>query len=147
MSDVQALGGGNTQSPPYTTSPVASVAMPAGTPVYKLSTGQVAPARANSFLTSTIIGILRAPAQAGSAVDVQWGGSLGLTDEQWQSVLGTSSGGLTTGAPYYLSDAVAGQITSTPPITENHYVVQIGVAEFTGSVFLQLGPPIAVGSF
>ena len=147
MSDVQALGGGGTQSTLYTTSPVASVAMPAGTPVYKLSTGQVAPARANALSTSTTLGILREPAQAGSPVDVQWGGSLGLSDAQWQSVLGTSSGGLTTGDPYYLSDAVAGQITSTPPITEGHFVVQIGVAEFIGSMFLQLGPPIAVGSF
>ena len=140
MSDVQSVGT-LTPSPLYVTSPVASVAMPAGTPVYKLSSGQVAPARANALATSVVLGMLLEASQVGEPVDVQWGGSFKLTDLQWQQVLGTSSGGLTAGAVYYLSDAVAGEITATPPTTVGHFVVQLGVAEFITSFFLQLGPP------
>lgn len=140
MSDVQSVGT-LTPSPLYVTSPVASVAMPAGTPVYKLSSGQVAPARANALATSVVLGMLLEASQVGEPVDVQWGGSFKLTDLQWQQVLGTSSGGLTAGAVYYLSDAVAGEITTVPPTTGGHFVVQLGVAEFITSFFLQLGPP------
>ena len=140
MADFQSVGT-LTESPSYTTSPIAAGSYPAGTPVYKLANGQVAPARANALATSAVLGMLLEASQEGEPVDVQWGGSFKLTDLQWQQVLGTSSGGLTTGATYYLSDTVAGEITATPPTTVGHFVVQLGIAEFTTNFFMQLGPP------
>ena len=146
MSDVSSLGGGGTQSLPYVTSPVASVAFPAGTPVYKQSTGMVAPAIASAIGTSTLLGLAVNPAQPGQPVDIQWGGSVKLSNAQWQQVLGTSSGGLTTGSQYYLSESVAGRLTTVPPTNEAHFIVQVGVAEFIDSMFIQLGAPQAGSS-
>jgi hypothetical protein len=40
----------------------------------------------------------------------------------------TGLSGLTAGATYYLSDATAGLLTTTPPSTLGHYVVRLGIA-------------------
>lgn len=50
--------------------------------------------------------------------------------------------GLSPGDHYFLSDASAGAITSTPPSTPGNYVVRIGEAASASELAIQLEPPI-----
>lgn len=142
MADFSSLGGGDTVSPPNTVAPIAAGAYPAGTPVYLNGSGQVAPAEANAIGTAGAIGVLRYASQEGSPAEVQWGGSLTLEDSQWASVVaGAPSGGLTPGAPYFVSPSTAGLLTVTSPTVEGEYIVVVGYAESANSLFIQPGAP------
>jgi hypothetical protein len=55
---------------------------------------------------------------------------------QTAGILGGLSG-LTLNATYYLDDATAGNITSTPPSTTGHYIVEIGVAVSTTEILIR----------
>jgi hypothetical protein len=140
MSDVSVLAGGLTKSPANATSPIAGGNYPAGTPLTLNSAGLAVPAKAN--VASVFIGIPPVPTQGILPVDTIYAGSVSLPESDWQTVLGTSSGGLTPGAIYYVSDTTAGQITSTPPFTEGHFVIQVGIAESATSMFIQPGTAV-----
>ncbi len=75
MSDVSQLGGGDTPSPPYTVSPIAGGAYPAGTAVKLNSSGQAVPAKADTFDDAVAVGVLRNASFAGAPADVSWGSS------------------------------------------------------------------------
>lgn len=50
--------------------------------------------------------------------------------------------GLNAGDHYFLSDASAGAITTTPPSTAGQYVVRVGEATSGSELAIQLEPPI-----
>ena len=57
---------------------------------------------------------------------------------------GTITGltGLTAGSVYYLSDALAGAMTTTAPTTVGHYVVRLGVAVSATEFDIDIQAPI-----
>jgi hypothetical protein len=74
-------------------------------------------ANANSFSTSTVIGIVTSVSTAnGAAANVAVAGVVTATTGQWDVVTG-QTGGLTTGAKYYVSNTTAGALTTTAPST------------------------------
>lgn len=99
-----------------------------GTPVYVSSATQVDKAQANAAGTKNVLGLVAQAsiAAAGSGV-IQTDGILTCTTGEWDAVAGTT-GGLTAGTLYYLSDATAGQITSTAPSGAGKYIAPIGLA-------------------
>lgn len=96
----------------------ASVALIAGNIVFADNTGEWALARANNVTATRAYGFIiknAASSFAGSAIN---SGQIDLTTAQWDAVIeGAGTGGLTPGTQYYLSEAVAGQITDTPVST------------------------------
>jgi hypothetical protein len=90
---------------------------------------QATPARADTEPTYTrVIGVVTALTPAGFRQDAttQATGRVTLSEAQWDAVTG-QSGGLTPG-PYYLSDADAGEITTTAPSDLNSVVLLVGIA-------------------
>ena len=88
-----------------------------GTPVYVFGAGSVKKARGNAVGTTPVFGLVAqttiATAVAGA---IQTSGILVATTGQWDAICGTS-GGLSPNTKYYLSEATAGLLTSTPPAT------------------------------
>lgn len=99
-----------------------------GTPVYISAAGSVRTARANAIGTTDVIAFCRESSIAASASGTyQTDGVLVATTAQWDAVAGTT-GGLTAGATYFLSSAVAGRITATAPTNTGEFVLQVGKA-------------------
>ena len=74
-------------------------------------------ANANNIATAKAIGLMTSVTTAsGAAGNVAVAGVVTATTGQWDAVSG-QSGGLTTGATYYLSNSTAGAITTTAPTT------------------------------
>jgi hypothetical protein len=94
--------------------------------VMYLASGGMDLARANAGGTTPSRGLVADNSVASSSVGtLQSNGVLVGTTTQWDAVTG-QTGGLTAGAIYYLSEAVAGGMTTTPPTTG--YVQEIGEA-------------------
>ncbi len=142
MSDVSQLGGGDTPSPPYTVSPIAGGAYPAGTAVKLNSSGQAVPAKADTFADAVTVGVLRNASFAGAPADVSWGSSVPFTLSQLESVIdGSPSTGFVPGDTYYVSPTNAGNLTNAQP-TGSDFIMVVGVAESATSLFLRLGQPV-----
>lgn len=93
----------------------ASVALIAGNMVFADNTGEWALARANDITATRAYGFIIKDAGSGFSGSAINSGQLELTTAQWDAVIeGTGTGGLTPGTQYYLSEAIAGQITATP---------------------------------
>ena len=83
-------------------------------------------ANANNITTAKAIGLMTSVTTAsGAAGNVAVAGVVTATTGQWDVVSG-QSGGLTTGATYYLSNSTAGAITTTAPTTG--ILAPIGIA-------------------
>lgn len=89
-----------------------------GTPVYLKPNGHVAAARANSSLTTNVLGLISESGQ------IQVNGSMTLTTSQWDAITG-GSGGLNIGTWYWLSDTQEGKLVTTEPEVLGHYSVAI----------------------
>jgi hypothetical protein len=126
---VTSSGGGGGGSGVSQTINTAPVGLLLGMPVYWDGT-KYAPARSNnrSTLASAIVSVLNA-----GDYTVQFGGTLTLTNAQWDAVTG-GSGGLsiaTSSNKYYLSDATAGRfVTYIPPLMQS---LLIGIGNSGGS--------------
>lgn len=95
--------------------------------VYCSSAGKVSPADANAESTARSIGLAVGAAIADAAVSIQMNGVMaGFT-------------GLTSGAPYYLSET-AGGITTTPPTTSGSVVQRVGYAVATTKLAIAIEP-------
>ena len=107
-----------------------------GKAVYISASNSCALAMANASATKQVLGLVKDASIAANAVgNIQTDGVITGTTAQWDAAIGGSnSGGLTSGAVYYLSATVAGGITSTPPSTTGQYLVPIGVALSTTSL-------------
>jgi hypothetical protein len=126
MSDT-TVGPGGAPLPLYTTNPVAAASHPPGTPVYR-SGGKVVAAIATSAAASNCVGLQGHQSAADERVFVQFAGLLTLPTTEWDAIT-DQTGGLTEGAYYYVSDADAGELTTTPPSGgAGHYVAPVGVA-------------------
>jgi hypothetical protein len=109
--------------------------------VYVYSAGTVKKSQANAAGTFRAIGFTSAAIGNGSTGSVIYDGILTGTTGEWDAVTG-QTGGLTTGAVYYVSNSVAGQITATIPTSG--WVVRMGTALSTTTLLLTQGEPIAL---
>ena len=114
-----------------------------GAPVYATGTANhIDKAEANAFSTAQCIGLVFdtsiASAAAGNVITV---GQLTATTGQWDAVAGTT-GGLTSGTIYYLSDSSAGTLTSTAPNTAGHFVIPVveGISTTIGRLISPFQP-------
>jgi hypothetical protein len=87
-----------------------------GTPVYYLSDGTLGPARANAAGTAYAVGLALHAAADGERCSYRYSGPLTLTDAQVAAILDTGTE-FTPGAPYYVSQATAGKLTKTLPVS------------------------------
>lgn len=113
-----------------------------GRAVYISGGGTVALANANASGTVEAVGLVYDTSIANSAVGrvARLGsGYMDATTNQWDSVTG-QTGGLTPGAPYYLSNSSNGALTTTAPTTG--YVKRVGIAQSTTRMLLQDGPVV-----
>jgi hypothetical protein len=112
-------------------------------PVYNDAAGGFKKAQANAAGTKDVIGLVsQAPSIAnGLAGAVTIDGQLSATTAQWDAVAGTS-GGLTFKTRYYLDPATPGKITSVAPSTTGQYVCEIGIAESTTDMKINVMPTI-----
>jgi hypothetical protein len=109
--------------------------------VYKTTTSnQVAKANANNASTFRAVGLASAGINNGASGTIIVGGVVDGTTGEWDAVTG-QTGGLTPGAVYFLSNATAGNLTSTAPTTG--YLVRVGVAIAATQLLLQFGEPVA----
>lgn len=89
----------------------------AGQVVYAKSNAHLALAQANAAVQTKSLGLALFDTSAGSPLTVQTQDIVTLTTAQWDTVTG-ETGGLTSGAVYYLSTAVLGQITVTAAVAD-----------------------------
>lgn len=116
-----------------------STAVP-GEALYVDANDAVDLAQADAAGTSKVIGLAVAGVTAASTGDVQYGGILSLTTGQWDAVAGTT-GGLTAGLKYYLSDVAAGKLLEEgglSGITQGEYVVEVGKAISTTDMRIEV---------
>lgn len=130
--------GGILTADSFTNGEASAIAI--GRAVYCSAAGAVKLANANAGSTTVVVGLVKdtsiASAAAGAIANA---GFLEATTGQWDAVTG-QTGGLTFGVAYYLDNATAGKITSTPPASG--YVVSIGVAMSTTKLAINIQPPI-----
>jgi hypothetical protein len=119
---IQQLQSGDTLSGPFAENDTISLtngdagSHVIGDVVYISSADTAKKAKADSGTTVPAIALATATIGNGASGTYQTTGIL------------TGLSGLTAGAVYYLSDATAGQMTTTPPSTAGHYVQKLGVA-------------------
>lgn len=115
---------------------------PIGTVVYISAANTAQPARANASGTTEAFGFVRDTSIAASASGaIQTDGTLTATTTQWDAVTG-QTGGLTSGAIYFLSATTAGRLTTTAPSASGEYVVRLGRAISTTALEISVEPPI-----
>ena len=125
--------GGFTFSRTYTSTAVI------GQVVYTDGNGSVDLAQANADGTSKIVGLASAGVTAASSGPVQFAGVLTATTGEWDTVAGTT-GGLTAGLKYYLSDTGAGSLLEAGNlggITQGEYMVEVGRALSTTELLIE----------
>jgi hypothetical protein len=138
MADfAQTAGSAPTLAHPSTFAPVAGIGFPVGTPVYTSSAGVAGKAAATlvggaAFCT----GLARSQGIVTERFLAQYADVLELTAAEWDAVAGTA-GGLTPGAPYYLSDT-PGQITGVSPVVK----APIGTAISATELLIQITFPL-----
>ncbi len=93
----------------------AGVAVAAGNVLYAPSSGSVSPARANTALTSIVVGVaLNGAAPAANVV--------------YLTIGAVTLSALSAGVVYYLSAVTPGAIVSTPDAVAGQYIVPVGKA-------------------
>ena len=108
-----------------------------GTPVYISAANACQPSRANATGTAKVVGLVSATTIAAAATGtIRKDGTLTATTVQWDAITG-QTGGLTAGGGYFLSEAIAGRLTTTAPATG--WVVPVGVALSTTDFEIQVG--------
>lgn len=109
---------------------MTSAGVTAGDAVYINGSGQAASAQADNINTSKVIGFAKTTVGSGSNVDI--------------IVVGTVSGvlsGATAGNTYFLSDATAGDVSTTVPSDNGDVVMRVGYAISATDLFIDLGTP------
>jgi hypothetical protein len=141
MTDTATRSGGRPPGNSTTYNPIAGDTFPPGTPVCQSqdADGTVLPADASDADTAYVTGIAVGTGVEGGSVHVQSGSPMTLTTAEWDAITG-GSGGLTRGAPYYLS-TTTGRITTTPPVGSGNFVTPIGIATSATDLVIQLGFP------
>lgn len=112
-----------------------------GSAVYAKNTGRFGLARADSFPETRFAGFSNATTAPGFAATVISGGPLELTTAEWDAVTG-QIGGLTPGAPYFLSPTTLGAITTIPPSAAGLFSAKVGKAITTTTLDVDPRNPI-----
>lgn len=102
--------------------------------------GTIFYARANTELNAGVIGLAFFAGEAGNRIVYQWAGPLSLSTAQWDRVTG-GSGGLQTGASYYVSQAAGGLLTTDPSGTT--FTAYVGRALSPTTLLIMPAPPFA----
>lgn len=114
----------------------AVVTLVAGEAVYVNGTAKADKSKADAGGTKRCRGLVSTGAAAGFAATIRSHGSLTLAD--WTAIAGSAT--LTPNAPYYVSAATAGAITSTPPTSG--WITRVGTALSTTVLDVNPEPPI-----
>lgn len=115
-----------------------------GTPVYVSNPDAVDQAAADAAGTSEVLGLIRdASVPSGNTGSAQTNGILQATTGQWDAITG-QTGGLTTGAIYYLDAATPGKLTTTAPSAVGEFVTRVGQAVSTTEMQIAPQPAIAL---
>jgi hypothetical protein len=111
-----------------------------GQAVYVSGANTAKKALANATGTKDVVGFVGSTTvAAAAAASVVTAGVVSATTGQWDAVTG-STGGLTTGAKYFLDNAVAGRITTTPPASG--FICPVGIALSTTKLAMNVQTPI-----
>ena len=111
-----------------------------GMALYINNSGKVDKAIANSSSPSIVAGLSTSEASIDGGCQYKMEGLLELTD--WTDAIENGSSVLSPGSFYYLSSSNAGKITPSPPSGAGNFVVQVGFAQSTTKLNLQIQPPI-----
>lgn len=107
-----------------------------GNSVYTDASGTVKKAKANDPILKDVIGIvLNGSVAPGAVATIMHSGPAVATTTQWDAIFGTT-GGLTPRTRYFLSDATAGDGSSSAPTADGSYVVELGIASSTTELVL-----------
>lgn len=141
MTDTSTRSGGRAPGNFTSYNPIAGDTFPPGTPVCQSqdADGTVLPADASDAETANVVGIATGAGVEDGPVHVQSLGPLTLTTAEWDAITG-GSGGLTRGAPYFLS-TTTGRITATAPSGSGQFVTPLGVASSATDLIVQVGFP------
>jgi hypothetical protein len=152
MSDSEIEAGGPLPPEPNTYNPIFFSSMAPGTPVAIMTAAEaprtgivpnsVLPAQASTVNKTYAIGLVIRNASPGDRGVIRYLGPVTLPAGGWADVLDTGTE-LTQGVPYYLSSAVAGKITLTPPDVGGTFVQPIGYALSPSSMFVDCTFPTA----
>ena len=111
-----------------------------GLALYITSSGKVTKALANAASTSFVAGLSLVTINQGGACQYRMEGLVELTD--WTDATENSASILSAGSFYYVSSTDPGKITNTAPSGAGNFVVQVGFAQSTTKLNLQIQPPI-----
>ena len=116
-----------------------AAAVIAGAPVYLKAAGTYAYGDADGAAALRVaVGLLTTGGADSLAYDAALGGSkLTLTTGEWDAVAGTT-GGLTIGAKYYMSDVTAGRLTETAPATATDTLMMCGIGLSTTVMLVKM---------
>jgi len=104
-----------------------------GNPVYLSAANTGTKAKADAAATSKVFAFAKETVAEGVSFNALIDGLVTLTTGQWDAIAGTT-GGLAAGTDYFLDNATAGLITSTPPTTGYSLKVIRGVSTTIGLI-------------
>ena len=111
-----------------------------GMALYINNSGNIERAIANAASTSSVAGLSTTVSILGGGCQYKMEGLLELTD--WTDATEDGASTLSPGSFYYVSSSNAGKITATAPSGAGNFVVQVGFAQSTTKLNLQIQPPI-----
>ena len=129
MSDVNIVGGTPSTPgfPANTCAMIAAAAYPPGTPVYVSGASTVTQGADTSAAAAQIMGVLPRASVLGEYGPVQYGGTLTLTEAEWNAVISDATpAGLTSGKTYWVG--AAGKITKVAPVSGGSFDGIVGLA-------------------
>lgn len=112
-----------------------------GQPVYIQGADTVELALADAKATSGVIGLVSDASIDSSAVGTILTDGI-LTSTDWTAVVGEAT--LTAGSVYFLSDTVAGTLTTTATTTAGSFVTRVGTAISTTTLEVTISRPIGL---
>ena len=112
-----------------------------GQPVYIAAADTVDLALADAKATSGVIGLVLDASIDSSVVGTILTDGI-LTSTDWTAVVGAAT--LTVGSVYFLSDTVAGTLTTTATTTAGSFVTRVGTAISTTTLEVTISRPIGL---
>jgi len=119
-----------------------------GMPFYIDSSGLAQPAKGDSLVHATAVGIVTTAQvipdrdTGRGVIDYAILGVITQTPATWNGLTGGSSG-LTPGATYYVDASTAGHLTTMAPSGGGQFVTKVGVAISSTALLVQFGTPVA----
>lgn len=137
--DTLDITASNNQIFSATNSNIAAITI--GQPVYIQGADTVDLALADAKATSGVIGLVSDASIDSSDVGTILTDGI-LTSTDWTEVVGAAT--LTVGSVYFLSDTVAGTLTTTAPTTTGSFVTRVGTAISTTTLEVTISRPIGL---